>query len=215
MHLYHFGLILSSTIDRAGIPVSLVVGVMSLHDNLPLTTCFIALCAVAGTLGDMVMYGIGYYMRLHYGSEKTIFQRVSLVGKLTHICRFVDTRPVLWLVLGRAFQIVNQWIPMAAALRGYPVAYVFLWSALGNALWMATFGVAGLFIGQARETWGTPLGIAMGVVGLIIISVSLRMLDRRSTDGAAPVRRRPAKGSDRCAGGADGQASPGPSTSAL
>lgn len=193
MTLWHVGLIATSIIDRGGVPMACVGGVLILNDQPLSALFFVLLCTLAGLCGDMAMYGIGVRLRKNVSnSVPDLLSRASLTFRLQRLARFIDAAPVLWLVFGRAFQLVNQFIPMSAGLRGHSAVKVGVWSALGNLLWMTGFGLAAWCFGRMPADWGFAVTISTGISGLILAVVSVRVLDRRlrsrlDSEGSLPA----------------------------
>jgi len=127
-----------SIIDRAGIPVAMVGGLIAAHLNDWNVWPLVAVCIVAGISGDMTCFFIGKYI----GTTKprNQFERQGWRIRVQVLAEFIRPAPRIWLLCGRIFPAINQFIPMGAAILGYGTWSVLLYCSIGNVLWFGAFG---------------------------------------------------------------------------
>jgi membrane protein DedA with SNARE-associated domain len=167
-----------SILDRAGIPSAMVIALTATDlDNLN-KTILITGCILAGSLGDIGCYYIGSWLKLKHQKSTSIFSKRSFYSKAEDVSHFIDRAPLTWIFIGRAFPAVNQFIPMAASIRGIAVEKVISISILGNIFWFSAFAIIAdwlaTFIGEAERS----VQITAGVVGFFIVILSYRFNSR-------------------------------------
>ena len=175
-------LVFLSIIDRGGIPASLIAGAAILKaDGTELGLyCFFLSCTAAGTLGDLIMYKVGVFLRTSEPQDNPFLSsQNSLLAKAKEVAGFIKSAPKTWLVAGRIFALINQFVPMAAGLKNRPFLEVLWTSSLGNLLWFGMWTYMVLKFGEISENWGTPAKLIGAAVGLITAYASLKIVQSR------------------------------------
>lgn len=175
-------LVVLSIIDRGGIPASLIAGAAILKaDGTELGLyCFFLSCTAAGTLGDLIMYKVGVFLRTSEPQENPFLSNQnSLLVKAKEAAGFINSAPKTWLVVGRVFALINQFVPMAAGLKNRPLLEVIWTSFLGNLLWFGMWIYIVMKYGELSENWGTPAKLTGAAAGLIAAYVSLKIVQSR------------------------------------
>lgn len=175
-------LVLLSIIDRGGIPASLVAGTAILKtDGTELDLyCFYFSCTAAGTLGDLIMYRIGVFLRTSDPQNNPFLSsQNSLLAKAKGAAGFIKSAPKTWLIAGRIFALINQFVPMAAGLKNRPFLEVLWTSSLGNLLWFGMWTYMVLIFGEISEDWGAPAKLIGAAAGLIAAYGSLKLVESR------------------------------------
>lgn len=174
------GLAAMSIVDRGGIPSAAVAGVLVCRNEGVTPWAFVATCVAAGLFGDMACHVFGIWLAGRPDPMPAAFRRGPTVRKrIAHAAKFIEGAPRLWLVGGRAFALLNQFVPMAAGYSGMRWRTVALWCLLGNVLWIGGIGAAAWWIGETLQGSTGIVKIATGVGGIALAALSLRHVDRR------------------------------------
>lgn len=176
MKIFLLTCVLTSVIDRGGIPAALVAGVVALNRDYNSIIAFALACAVAGLAGDMVMYWIGLKMRQRRARRKSIFDGASIYQRIEQASAVVVQSPFNWLVWGRAFQLINQFVPMAAGVIGYSFARTLAYCMIGNLLWFGVFAALTLVVGLPLRRFPVQFGIIGAVAGVTLLTLLMRRI---------------------------------------
>ena len=184
-HMSFFSLILISIIDRGGIPVALVGGIVLFADeSTPTVLLFVVCCSLAGLAGDLLMYSFGVALRkTKSGGNQFLAGPRSLRGRSERVARFIEPAPVAWLLFGRVFAVINQFVPIAAAMLHRPFWEVLWTAALGNACWFGLWAALTLSYGNLSEGWNSTTRIVTLLVGIALALISLKVASGTKLDG--------------------------------
>ena len=177
---------LVSIIDRAGIPTAFVGGLIVARLNGWPIMPLLALCTVAGVIGDILCYSIG--MKVTRGeTHSSPFELQGWRSRTHKFAVFIQPAPRLWLLFGRVFPAINQFIPLSAALLGYGFGTVFLYCALGNIIWFGLFGLLtphmiDFFSESERNI--QVVAICLGVITVLGSWLANRHIGKRAFDKA-------------------------------
>ena len=176
---------LVSTVDRAGVPVALVVGVLHLQSNDMPLALFVLACVAAGLLGDLAMFWLGTAFRRKPQEHLPRVITARLLKNTLATLVFIETAPMAWLVFGRAFQMINQFIPMAAGVRGLSFIYVLRCCLVGNILWFVSFALLVSTYGEILSELSRPVALVGFALGVFFVWLSLRLVQRKCLRGSS------------------------------
>jgi hypothetical protein len=174
------GLIAASTVDRAGIPYSLIGGLVFIGPAPSTAALFVAGCAVAGAIGDLGCYAVGArWLRGRVPELRPAASERAWVDRACSYLRPVRARTPGWLVAGKLSNPANVAITIAAGAIGYGAARTFAWCLLGSGLWIGLFG-AGVYhaAGPLRELSAWSAAAITTAVTAVLFGIS-RLVDRR------------------------------------
>lgn len=177
LELYHLILVATSIIDRAGIPVSYLSGLVLLSKENSNPIFFTILCIIAGCLGDLLMYGAGRII-FKGNSRHSPFYRATIDYKVHRFAEIFKNRPFLWIVFSRAFQLINQFILIGVGLNKYSLAKTSVAVLLGNTLWFCGFLLIYSVYDLTLTSQSTPINIVTGVAGLFVMYLLFRQLSK-------------------------------------
>lgn len=157
---------LAATVDRAGVPVTMLAG-LALTKTMGLDpAAWVLACIIAGTIGDLVCFGLG--VRLSRRPVGLITE-ATLIGRLSVLGEAFGGHLLTWVAAGRLFPAVNQLFPVLAGMRGLRTGSVALAALAGNAIWLSAVGYvgwSGLFL-LDRAT--LPLQTTTFLMGCLIL----------------------------------------------
>ena len=164
-------------VDRAGVPTGVVAGVVWLEAEGRTAWPFVLACCLAGLLGDLGCHGLGRWLSRRPSSIPVSFRGpASWTDRALQMARFIDGAPIRWQVGGRAFSLVNQFVPIACGMRGRSWSEAAWTHSVGNGVWIscwATLAVVYGSISNGLETWARVLG---AILGITFIALALRRL---------------------------------------
>lgn len=176
--LYHLILVATSIIDRAGIPVSYLSGLVLLKSESHSPFLFTVLCVIAGCVGDLFMYLAGscFFERKQVNSP---IYRSTFNYKVHRFAEVFEKQPFMWILFSRAFQLINQFILLGVGVNKYSPLKTFVAVVIGNILWFGGFFLIYYFYDTTLTTQSTPVNIATGAAGLLIMYLLLKRLGKR------------------------------------
>ena len=140
----------------------------------------VPLAAAGAICGDQIGYvlgrSIGYRMLARWG------RKIGLTDERLELGRFLFRKYGGGVVfLGRFIAILRT---LAAALAGanrMPWHTFLLWNALGGIVWTCLYGFGAYALGDAAKRISGPIGIAMAVIGAIILLAVIIFINRNKT----------------------------------
>lgn len=174
------GLVMTSTVDRAGIPYSLIGGLVLIGPSPAAAAAFIAACAVMGAVGDLGCYWVGaQWLRGRVPEPAPAASARAWVDRACSYLRPIRVRTPGWLIAGKVSNAANVAITLAAGAIGYGAWRTFVWCLIGSGLWIGLFGLAVYLAAaplRALSGWSAA-GITIAATAtLFLIS---RFVDRR------------------------------------
>jgi membrane protein DedA with SNARE-associated domain len=143
--------------------------------SIPLAVTAAAVGAIAG---DNIGFGIshwgGYRLLVRYGKYGRLDQRKLKVGRyifLRHGGKVV--------FFGRFVSILRTYAAFLAGTNRMRWWRFVLFSAAGGIIWSALYGFSAYYLGEEIEGLSGPVGIAIGVVAVVVI-VAFLIYVRRS-----------------------------------
>ncbi|HUB46532.1 MAG TPA: DedA family protein [Acetobacteraceae bacterium] len=150
-----------------------------------------AAAAGGAVLGQLAGYGIGltagYRLLRRYG------HRIGLTWRRLALGRLLFRRHGVKLIIIARFVILLRMV--AAVLAGanrMPVRNFIIANVVGSAIWAAFYSVGATMLGKQMKHASGPIGIAVGVVAVLVFVVGSVMMHRheRRLTAASPVQMR-------------------------
>jgi membrane protein DedA with SNARE-associated domain len=153
----------------------------------------VPLAAAGAICGDQIGYfigrSVGYRLLSHWG------RRLGLSEERLELGRFLFRRYGAWVVfLGRFVAFLRTFAALLAGANRMPWHSFLLWNALGGIAWTTLYGFGAYALGDAFKRLSGPVGIALGVVGgmvLLAVVVFIRRNETRLIEQARRDMRRP------------------------
>ncbi|HPN38197.1 MAG TPA: hypothetical protein PL041_07325 [Melioribacteraceae bacterium] len=172
-------LVLISVFDRAGIPVAFISGVILIGDDSANRFLFYLFVGFAGLFGDLLMYLLGIY----WGSKKQqnyLTKNAGLISLIVDKTSLILANPLVWIYCSKIFNYINQFIPILLGLKKYSPVKFTINSAIANFLWFGLFYLISFPYLFILAKYGKTLGIVLGVLGLVIIYISIKIYEKRN-----------------------------------
>jgi len=172
-------LLLMTIIDRAGIPLSFITGIYLLKENRELIPIFFLLATFMGVLGDVIMYYFGIY----YANKKDnnlLLSGAGIKNKIIKKSKFIYDNPILWIYASKAFNYINQLIPIALGINKFSKTKFLLNTVLANLIWFGLFYfLANNWLVYLAEN-GKTIGFITGIAGILIIYLGLKFYEKKT-----------------------------------
>lgn len=179
-------LALTTVLDRAGVPLATVAGVLLCRADGRSPVLFVTGCIAAGWIGDLLCFALGRALAAGgTPARPRLLRGRTLRARVLRMARFVDAAPRRWLLFGRAFALVNQFVPMAAGARGRRAAETLWTTAVGNTVWIGGFALLASWYGEVVRELEPAVRWAGAVLGVAAVGVGLRLAGRASRAAAA------------------------------
>ncbi len=140
----------------------------------------VAAAAGGAILGDNIGYGLGYWgghrLLERYGKYVRINPRRIKLGQ--YVFERYGGKIVFF---GRFISILRTYAAFLAGTNRMPWTRFLLFNAAGGIIWSCVYGFAAYFLGGVITGLSTPVDIALGVLGAIIVVGFLVFLRRNET----------------------------------
>jgi membrane protein DedA with SNARE-associated domain len=128
----------------------------------------VPMAAMGAICGDQIGYfvgrWIGYRLLARWG------RKVGLSDERLELGRFLFRKYGAGVVfLGRFVAFLRTFAAVLAGANRMPWHSFLLWNALGGICWTALYGFGAYALGNAAKRITGPLGIALGVVGALVL----------------------------------------------
>jgi membrane protein DedA with SNARE-associated domain len=186
--LQHYGygvVFVGICLEAMGLPLpgeSLIIGA-SLYTAATgrLEIVFVIAAAAAGAIvGDNLGYLIGrwagFRLLQRYGSYVGLTERRMNVGR--YLFRKHGGKVVF---TGRFIAFLRTFVALMAGASHMDWKVFLLWNAIGGVAWTTLYGTCAYLLGDVMHQVEGPLGIALGVVAVIVIGGSIVFLRRNET----------------------------------
>ena len=147
----------------------------------------IAATIAGAIMGDNAGYLIGRWAGLpvvkRYGRHVGLTDRRLMLGR--YLFQKQGGKVVFF---GRFIAILRTFVALLAGANGMNWRVFLLWNAVGGVAWATLYGVGAYLLGDAMSRLAGGIGLAMGVVGAVVIVaaiVLLRRNEKRLEDKAA------------------------------
>ncbi len=196
--LGHFGygvVGLIVALEAMGLPLpgeSLIIGsavLAATGHRLSITWLIVSEIAgaiIGDNLGFIIGRSLGTRLLTRYGRKVGLSEDRLLLGR--YLFRRYGGAVVL---LGRFVALLRTFAALLAGANRMPWPRFLVWNALGGTLWVIGYSLAAYFAGRMIEHIAAPLGVAIGVVAVIVIA-GLALLLRRHEHRLTQVARREA-----------------------
>lgn len=142
--------------------------------DLPL---ILSLSWIAAFLGDMVNYHIGKMIGAKaFASESRIFKKEYL----TRTQNFYEKHGNKTIIFARFMPIVRTFAPFVAGVGRMPYRNFMIYNALGGAIWVLLFVVAGYFFGNVPLVKENLTILILGIIAVSIVPGLIEYLRNRS-----------------------------------
>lgn len=146
----------------------------------------LAAAAVGAIVGDNAGYligrSLGYRVLARYGRKVGISEDRLVLGR--HLFRRYGGSVVF---VGRFVAVLRTFVALLAGANRMPWYHFLLWNALGGIAWVGGYGIAAYLAGAGIRRIAGPVGIAIGVVAVLVVIAFVTFLkrnERRLTEEA-------------------------------
>ena len=175
--------------------VFLVIGLEAMGLPLPGESLIIAAAVYAATTHKLSIYGVvpaailgaimgdnvGYLLgrRLGFPLLRRYGKHVGLTDRRLDLGRYLFKRHGGKVVfLGRFIAILRTFVALLAGASHMEWKSFLLWNAVGGVIWAGLYGTGAYMLGSLMSRIAGPVGIALGVVAVIVIIVAVVFLRR-------------------------------------
>jgi membrane protein DedA with SNARE-associated domain len=161
----------------------------------------VPIAALGAVLGDQIGYLIG--RSVGFSLLARLWRRLGQSNERLEFGRFLFRRYGARIVfLGRFVAFLRTFAALLAGASRMPWHRFLLWNGLGGVCWTCLYGFGAYLLGHEAERLSGPLGIALAVVGTVLLAAAIlfvrrnqaRLLEearqemRRSTDAERDKR---------------------------
>ena len=171
----------TSVVDRAGVPYSLLLGLVRVGTVPGPATAFVAACILAGALGDLGCYAIGArWLRGHVppiGAD--VAPGASRAARVLAYLRPLRVGTARWLVAGKISNAANLAITCGAGAIGFGPWRTLGWCLAASACWIGLIGWGAYHAIAPLRALSPPAAMALGTGWALFLFVVSRIVDRR------------------------------------
>lgn len=161
------------------------VGLVAASGSLDPWLAF-SILGVSAVLGDCTGYALGCTFRATFAQGKRI--RLINPKHLERTQQFYAKHGAKAIMLARFIPIIRALAPFTAGIAKMPFEQLVKYSIVGSVIWVGSFVSAGYFFGQIPIVKQYFPHVAMGVVGLITLTVIIEVIKQfRAKPQAATV----------------------------
>lgn len=144
------------------------------HLNIFILVPLAAAGAIAGDqIGYFIGRSIGFRVLARWG------QKLGLTTDRLELGRYLFRRYGAAVVFfGRFVAVLRTFAAVLAGANRMPWHTFLLWNALGGIGWTSLYGFGAYVLGNAAERLSGPIGIALGVIGAVIIVAAVILVHR-------------------------------------